>query len=192
MNILISYAIAAERVEVHFSGCQIRYCETGIGKVNAALAVYSAVLEQRPDCILNMGTAGSVTHPVGTIVSCGRFLDRDMEQLKDFGVPYQHEFVDQLVQMPLFQGLDLAHVCNTGDSFVTEIIDQADVVDMENFAVAEVCSRAGIPLVSVKYITDRIGENSIAHWEEKLHDANVGLQSFFDRWSGEWDKHTSR
>jgi adenosylhomocysteine nucleosidase len=63
------------------------------------------------------------------------------------------------------------------------VIEHADVVDMENFAVAALCKRKGIPLVSVKYITDKIGENSVQHWEDKLHDANLGLQRFFKQWA---------
>ncbi len=183
MNILVTYAIAAERVRIEFAGCQVRYCETGIGKVNAALSVYAAVREQRPDWILNIGTAGSATHAVGSILACGRFLDRDMAQVKEFGVPYWYDFSAELAQIALCRSLDYAHVCNTGDSFVTEVIAQADVVDMENFAVAAVCAREGIPLLSVKYITDRIGENSVQDWADQLHQANVSLQAYFDRWA---------
>ena len=185
MNILVTYAIPAERVRIEFSGCQVRYCETGIGKVNAALAVSAAVREQQPDWVLNVGTAGSATQAVGSILACGRFLDRDMEKVKEFGVPYWHDFSADLAGIAMLDGLDYSHVCNTGDTFVTQVIAQADVVDMENFAVAAVCQREGIPLLSVKYITDRIGENSVQDWEDKLHEANVGLQTFFDRWSSD-------
>lgn len=185
MNILVTYAIPAERILIEFSGCQVRYCETGIGKVNAALAVSAAVREQRPDWVLNVGTAGSATQTVGSILACGRFLDRDMEKVKEFGVPYWHDFSADLAGIAMLNGLDYSHVCNTGDTFVTQVIAQADVVDMENFAVAAVCQREGIPLLSVKYITDRIGENSVQDWEDKLHEANVGLQTFFDRWSSD-------
>ena len=185
MNILVTYAIPAERVRIEFSGCQVRYCETGIGKVNAALAVSAAVREQQPDWVLNVGTAGSATQAVGSILACGRFLDRDMEKVKEFGVPYWHDFSADLAGIAMLNGLDYSHVCNTGDTFVTQVIAQADVVDMENFAVAAVCQREGIPLLSVKYITDRIGENSVQDWEDKLHEANVGLQAFFDRWSSD-------
>ena len=185
MNILVTYAIPAERVRIEFSGCQVRYCETGIGKVNAALAVSAAVREQQPDWVLNVGTAGSATQAVGSILACGRFLDRDMEKVKEFGVPYWHDFSADLAGIAMLDGLDYSHVCNTGDTFVTQVIAQADVVDMENFAVAAVCQREGIPLLSVKYITDRIGENSVQDWEDKLHEANVGLQAFFDRWSSD-------
>ena len=85
----------------------------------------------------------------------------------------------------MLEGLEWPHICNTGDRFVTEVMAQADVVDMENFAVAAVCHREGIPLLSVKYITDRIGENSVQDWADQLHEANLGLQAFFDRWSAQ-------
>ena len=125
MNILVTYAIAAERVRIDFAGCQVRYCETGIGKVNAALAVYAAVREQRPDFVLNVGTAGSATQAVGSILACGRFLDRDMEKVKEFGVPYWYDFSADLARIDLCRWVDYSHVCNTGDSFVTEVIAQA-------------------------------------------------------------------
>lgn len=183
MKILVTYAIAQERVDIAFAGATVRYCETGIGKVNAALAVYSAIAQERPDWVLNVGTAGSVTQAVGSILLCARFLDRDMIELKEFGVPYWHDFSAALSQIPMLEGLEWPHICNTGDRFVTEVMAQADVVDMENFAVAAVCHRVGIPLLSVKYITDRIGENSVQDWADQLHEANLGLQAFFDRWS---------
>ena len=175
-----------ENNELHaatLDGRDVVLVGSGMGKVNAALAVYEAVREQRPDFVLNVGTAGSATQAVGSILACGRFLDRDMEKVKEFGVPYWYDFSADLVRIDLCRWVDYSHVCNTGDSFVTEVIAQADVVDMENFAVAAVCQREGIPLLSVKYITDRIGENLVQDWEDKLHEANVGLQAFFDRWS---------
>jgi adenosylhomocysteine nucleosidase len=40
-----------------------------------------------------------------------------------------------------------------------------------------------IPFISVKYVTDKIGENSIKHWEDKLADAREGLNSFLNNLS---------
>ena len=51
---------------------------------------------------------------------------------------------------------------------------------MEAYAQAQVCQIKSIPFISVKYITDRIGENSIKHWEDKLADARVGLSNFLN------------
>lgn len=184
MNILITYAIPQERVAVSLPECTITYCETGIGKVNAALAVVDAIETAKPDLILNIGTAGSVDREVDSIVICDTFVDRDMKKCKDFGVTYHLDFKEELKTVFLVKNWDTNNICNTGDSFVTRIIDEADAFDMENFAVAALCKRRGIPFVSVKYITDKIGENSVKHWEDKLEDANAGLQRFFDSCNG--------
>ena len=182
MNILVTHAIPEERVNISFPDCTIRYVETGIGKVNAVLNVNMAIQQSKPDLIMNVGTAGSSSHPVDKLVLCGRFLDRDMEKVKEFGVAYQYDFTEQLAAISLLSHLDYAAVCNTGDSFVMEWIPHADVVDMEAFAIAALCQRERIPLMSVKYVTDQIGQNSPKHWQEKLADANMGLQNFFDQW----------
>ncbi|MBP1640526.1 MAG: nucleosidase [Bacteroidetes bacterium] len=181
MNILVTYAIPQERVEVDFSGCTITYCETGIGKVNAVLAVIDAMADNKPDLILNIGTAGSADRDVDSIIICDTFVDRDMKKCKDFGVAYHLDFKEELKSISIIEDWDTNNICNTGDSFVTRIIDEADAFDMENFAVAALCKRRRIPFVSVKYITDRIGENSVKHWEDKLEDAQAGLQQFFNR-----------
>ena len=179
MKILVTNAISQERVDADFFGCTVIYCETGIGKVNAVLAVYELVVRYKPDLILNIGTAGSIKHEIGSVLVCGRFKDRDMEKCKELGVEYYHDFTEELAKNPLISSWDFQHLCNTGDSFITEKIhDDADVYDMENFAVATLCKQKQIPLVSVKYITDKIGENSIQDWENKLSSAKVILKDF--------------
>jgi adenosylhomocysteine nucleosidase len=37
------------------------------------------------------------------------------------------------------------------------------------------------PFISVKYITDVIGQNSLKVWEDKLSDARQGLSRFFEK-----------
>ena len=70
--------------------------------------------------------------------------------------------------------------CNTGDSFITEGNDiEGDVIDMESYAEADVCREMGIPFVSVKYVTDIVGQNSSQEWFAKLADAREGLSAFF-------------
>lgn len=181
MKILVTYAIPQEHVVIAFPNCSIAYCQTGIGKVNALLAVAEAVEQSRPDLILNVGTAGSVHHRVDSIVVCDTFVDRDMKKCSDFGVSYHFDFRQELQSISLAKEWNTHNVCNTGDSFVTSAIDEADAFDMENFAVAAFCKRKNLPFISVKYITDKIGENSVKHWEDKLDDAKAGLQKFFDQ-----------
>ncbi|KAA3981204.1 nucleosidase, partial [Bacteroides ovatus] len=52
--------------------------------------------------------------------------------------------------------------------------------DMEAYAQAFVCRSKEIPFISVKYVTDIIGQNSVKHWEDKLADARQGLSHYFN------------
>ena len=76
-------------------------------------------------------------------------------------------------------------VCNTGDTFLTELSDvKGDVVDMEAYAQALVCRAKNTPFIAVKYVTDIIGQNSVKHWEDKLADARKGLGEFLEALGG--------
>ena len=67
-------------------------------------------------------------------------------------------------------------VCGTGDSFETGQPKVAcDVVDMEGYALAKVCHKLGVRLISVKYITDGADDTAHLDWEENLL---LGAQSF--------------
>ena len=61
---------------------------------------------------------------------------------------------------------------------------ELDVVDMEAYAQALVCRAKNVPFISVKYVTDIIGQNSVKHWEDKLADARKGLGEFFEKLGG--------
>ena len=50
-----------------------------------------------------------------------------------------------------------------------------DVVDMEGYALAKVCHKLGVRLISVKYITDGADDTAHLDWEENLL---LGAQSF--------------
>nr|WP_321405579.1 cupin domain-containing protein [uncultured Carboxylicivirga sp.] len=180
LNVLVVYAVAEEKVDLSMPGCRFHYCKTGVGKVSAALAVQESIERYKPEVVLNIGTAGSVQFPVGTIHLCSKFVDRDMEKLHVFGVPYLEDFSEEINQLPFFQRWQFDSTCNTGDTFLTEADGTGDVFDMESFAIARVCRLHQIPFVGVKYVTDKIGENSVKHWEEKLAEAQAGLQKFVD------------
>ena len=51
---------------------------------------------------------------------------------------------------------------------------------IEAYAQAFVCRSKEIPFISVKYVTDIIGQNSVKHWEDKLADARQGLSHYFN------------
>ncbi|WP_294635346.1 nucleosidase [uncultured Bacteroides sp.] len=193
MKILVTYAVQGEFTELKFPGLigeeevQIGYLRTGIGKVKSAFYLAEAINQGRPDLVVNIGTAGTIRHRVGDILVCRRFIDRDMQKLNGLGVEWEIDSAELLAQKGYCLHWDGngEGVCNTGDSFLTELLDvQGDVVDMEAYAQAMVCRAKEVPFISVKYVTDIIGQNSVKHWEDKLADARKGLGEFLEALGG--------
>lgn len=156
------------------------YVLTGIGKAKAAYRVAEAINHVQPDLVVNAGTAGTIVHQVGDIFVCKTFVDRDMAKLKDFGLESEISTTELLSDKGLCKEWGREGICNTGDSFLTEESTlQGDVVDMEAYAQAFVCRDKEVPFIAVKYVTDIVGKNSVAHWEDKLKDARTALSHFF-------------
>ena len=152
------------------AGIQVHY--SGIGKVNAAFKAFEVIQKTGCKTLLNLGTAGSSHFDAHALVEVMTFVQRDMD-VSPLGFPVGTTPMDD--EHPAEIKLDryfleLPHaVCGTGDSFETGLPKvQCQVVDMEGYALAKVCKKLGVRLISVKYITD--GANDTAHldWEENL------------------------
>ena len=186
MKILLVYAVPEERIEINIPNAEVIYVETGMGKVNAAMKTMRAICDYKPDMVINFGSAGTLNHNVGDIIVCNRFIDRDLQKVTLSGVVSEIVFgTNEARHVLTEQRLNerakvLWGTCNTGDSFITSGADiEGDVIDMESYAMADVCREMGIPFVSVKYVTDVVGQNSVESWQEKLADARKGLSEFF-------------
>ena len=180
MKILLVYAIPEEKIEINIPNAEVIYVETGMGKVNAAMNTMRAICEYHPDMVISFGTAGTINNKVGDIIVCNRFIDRDLRNVAIDGVVSEIDF-GRDARPCVFTDRDIVWgTCNTGDSFITQGADiEGDVIDMEAFAEAEVCRKMGIPFVSVKYVTDVVGQNSVKDWYDKIADAREGLKEFF-------------
>ena len=94
----------------------------------------------------------------------------------------REEFKEELNHHVFFKSRTFSSICNSGDTFLTTMDGTGDIFDMEAFAIARVCKALGLPFAAVKYVTDIIGENSVKHWEEKLEEAQEGLQKYCDKY----------
>lgn len=191
MRILVTYAVQGEFTELKFAGLvgkeevQVGYLRTGVGKVKSAFYLAEAINHGQLDLVVNVGTAGTIHKQVGDILVCRHFIDRDMQKLVDFGVGYEIDSADLLAQKGYCLHWQGEGICNTGDTFLTELSDvKGDVVDMEAYAQAFVCRAKNVPFIAVKYVTDIIGQNSVKHWEDKLADARKDLGVFFEKLGG--------
>ncbi|MBS0529029.1 MAG: 5'-methylthioadenosine nucleosidase [Proteobacteria bacterium] len=157
-------------------GVEVIY--TGVGKINAASAATLACLVLRPSLVINYGTAGRINESLGGLLEVSGVIQRDMMAmpLAPRGrVPYSPELDHLSSGRP-------GVTCGTGDSFVTTsdpwlIENKIDVVDMELFAIAQVCQRHSLPWRAFKFITD--DANDLAHqdWTANVKD---GESLFWD------------
>lgn len=151
-------------------GITVHY--SGIGKVNAAFKAYDVI--QRTGCktLINFGTAGSSSFPRHALVEIGQFVQRDMD-VSPLGfpvgtTPMDDEHPAEIDLERYFHELPYA-VCGTGDSFETGLPKvQCQVVDMEGYALAKVCKKLGVRLISVKYITDGADDSAHLDWQDNL------------------------
>ena len=152
------------------AGVQVHY--SGIGKVNAAFKAFEVIQKTGCKTLLNLGSAGSSQFDAHALVEVSTFVQRDMDVSPlGFAVgvtPMDDDHPAEIHLEAYFPHLEKG-ICGTGDSFETGIPKvPCDFVDMEGYAIAKVCKKLGVRLISVKYITD--GANDTAHldWEENL------------------------
>ena len=152
------------------AGVQVHY--SGIGKVNAAFKAFDVIQKTGCKTLLNLGSAGSSQFDAHALVEVSTFVQRDMDVSPlGFAVgvtPMDDDHPAEIHLEAYFPHLEKG-ICGTGDSFETGIPKvPCDLVDMEGYAIATVCKKLGVRLISVKYITD--GANDTAHldWEENL------------------------
>ena len=167
---------------------------TGVGKVNATrklterFSSYQSIpaVRRNHELVINYGTAGSRELPIGELVDCTKFIQRDMNAVQ-FGfmkgqTPFENDVPLILDSTHIeFNPIQKHQVCGTGDNFVDNIEDEieyVDVFDMEAYALAKVCHYYYVPFISFKYITDNANEHSPKDWEENL--AN-GIIEFKDK-----------
>ncbi|WP_313806134.1 5'-methylthioadenosine/S-adenosylhomocysteine nucleosidase [Sphingobium sp.] len=139
----------------------------GVGPVDAALNTGLALQQLQqdgalPDLVVSLGSAGSRICTLGEVYQVASVSWRDMDASR-LGFPKGvTPFADHPVEIPLHAPLELrAARLSTGANIVGgedyAAID-ADMVDMETFAVVRACQRFGVPVMGLRGISDGPGE----------------------------------
>ena len=165
---------------------------TGIGPVEAAIAV-TAVLagldaaDHLPDLVVSLGSAGSRTLEQTGIYQAISVSYRDMDA-SAFGF---EKGCTPLLDLPAEVALplrvpEIAEArLSTGANVVSGaaygLID-ADMVEMETFAILRACQRFGVPLIGLRGISDgKADVNHVDDWTEYLHIIDEKLADAVDR-----------
>jgi adenosylhomocysteine nucleosidase len=169
---------------------------TGVGPVEAAVYLAAFLGERKagndlPDLIVSLGSAGSQMLEQTEVYQASSVSYRDMDA-SAFGfekgkVPFSDLPVELSLE-PLIPGLKAARL-STGANIVSgaayDLID-ADMVDMETYALKRVAMQFDIPLIGLRGISD--GKAELRHvddWTEYLHVIDEKLAAAVDtvlRW----------
>lgn len=142
---------------------------SGLGKLNSLMTIAEQFQTRKSSihCVINLGTAGSDRIATGTLVEVTKSFQRDTTFFSE--------------AITLEKRTDLPGVaCGTGDRVeASQGKDPWDVVDMELFSLAFYCTKKSIPLVSIKYVTDRNDILTRADWKQQVPIASQALSYFW-------------
>lgn len=170
---------------------RIRPLITGVGPVEAAAAVAHALAELRreaalPDLIVSLGSAGSRTLDHARVYRVSHVAYRDMDASVLGFPPGETPYPRLPAVLALAEGpaaLPPARLA-TGASVVSgaayDRID-ADMVDMETFAVVRAAARFGVPVLGLRGVSDgRSDLSALSHWTDALAEVDVRLAEALD------------
>ncbi|MEM8794357.1 MAG: 5'-methylthioadenosine/S-adenosylhomocysteine nucleosidase [Pseudomonadota bacterium] len=162
----------------------------GVGPVESAMTLTRGLTllsasESLPSHIVSLGSAGSRTLDQGEVYQAESVSYRDMDASPLGFTKGITPFVDHPVDIPLLAPLDHPKVrLSTGANIVSGDayagID-ADMVDMETFALKRTADAFSIPLIGLRGISDGKEELSkYEDWADYLHDVDEKLAHAID------------
>lgn len=176
----VLFVMAADAEYGVFLRTRISPLMTGVGPVEAAVVLTKELArlsshDDLPDLVVSLGSAGSANLEQAEIYQVSAVSYRDMDA-SAFGFEKgKTPFLDLpvSVELPLrIPGIPAATL-STGANVVSGAAYQAidaQMVDMETFAVLRACQSFGIPLIGLRGISDgRHDVNHIDDWTQYLH-----------------------
>ena len=165
---------------------------SGVGPVEAAAAVTERLtrlsLEDKlPLLVVSLGSAGSSVLRQGAVYQASEVSWRDMDASAIGFEPGVVPFLDEpaaILLGPFVPGVPLARL-STGGNVVSGAgyhdID-AEMVDMETYAVHRACARFGLPILALRGISDGDRElGGLADWTSYLEQIDLRLAETVDR-----------
>lgn len=186
----ILYVMAAEAEYGPHLRARINPLLTGVGPVEAAVAVTRALARAElngalPQLVVSLGSAGSRRLEQCGLYQASSVAYRDMDASPLGFAKGQTPFLDLPPVLPLttVPGLPTATL-STGANIVSGVaydgID-ADMVDMETYAVLRACQAFDVPLLALRGISDGAAElGHLDDWTRYLHIIDEKLAAAID------------
>lgn len=164
---------------------------TGIGPVEAAVAMTAALArleagEGLPDLIVSLGSCGSRALDHAAVYQASSVAYRDMDASPlgfDKGVTPLSGLPAVLALPTPVPGLPTARLSTGGDVVSGAAYDaiDADMVDMETWALLRAAQGFGAPLVALRGVSDGKAELKVLEdWTSTLHQVDENLAAALD------------
>lgn len=162
---------------------EITGVKCGIGKVNAASATSFLISDKKAEYILNAGLSGAVSGlKREDMVAAESYVECDFDLtaigyglgVKPDGQEYLYKSDEKLLSYALESKGILKAKTGTGDIFLTDSARKKlysdtfgiGAFDMETAAIASVCDKCNIPMLSVRKISDDADDCSVEDYRE--------------------------
>lgn len=172
--------------EAIYQGQSLILVESGIGKVNAAMAATLVIERYKPDVIINSGSSGAFAAglDIGDVIVATQYVYGDVDatcfgyepgQVPQMPAKYDLDAAWLNVARRAAAAADLPYSLDFGlvltlDSFMSEservegvksIFPLVKVSDMEGLAIVQSAAQYGIPVLSVKAVSDIAGHGDV-------------------------------
>lgn len=186
----ILYVMAAQAEYGPHLRARINPVMTGVGPVEAAVVVTKALADARhagtlPRLVVSLGSAGSRSLEQCGLYQASSVSYRDMDA-SPLGFPKgQTPFLDLPPVLPLtiIPGIPTATLSTGGNIVSGPAYDgiDADMVDMETYAVLRACQAFGVPLLALRGISDGAAELAhVSDWTQYLGIIDEKLAAAID------------
>lgn len=181
---------------------RIRPLITGVGPVEAAVGTTEALamLEREgalPDLILSLGSAGSQTLDHGRVYWVDEVSYRDMDASAIGFAKGVTPFLDEEPVLTLASGpagQPYGRLATGGSVVSGEAYDaiDADMVDMETYAVVRAAAKFGVPVMGLRGISDGKADlTGLSDWTDTLAVIDEGLAEALDLLKAEFERLTA-
>jgi futalosine hydrolase len=152
---------------------------TGVGPVEAACAITSALAQRRYRLLINAGLGGALDGAAGIgdgVVVVDDALELGLEDGRALSLPDGDRVVDRAESdarlvaglvgrgYPALHGVTVARVTASEETAARLAALGAGVESMEGFAALRAAQRAGVPAVELRGISNRVGSRERSGW----------------------------
>ena len=160
---LVVAATAFEAALVEPGRARVTVC--GIGPVEAALATAAAIVEERPDVILQIGIAGARILPHASLALGSEAVYCDVQDPAARIPRVERVEPDAQLLARARRALPNAHVLPIGTTGRVGGGAGCEVEAMEGFGVLRAAALAGVPALELRAISNAVAERDRDRWD---------------------------